>query len=83
MLQIDSSFSKEKLINEEVSILSHQIFSVWDREGEGVVFSDDILSSSGLEDVEFGIALARILGLHLTSSYLPLSLTPFLISDRK
>jgi hypothetical protein len=54
---------KERLIQEEIAALSSQIFAMWDRENEGVVFSDDILSSSGLDDAEFGLALARILGM--------------------
>jgi hypothetical protein len=57
-----SSFEKERLIKEEIVTLSSQIFAMWDRENEGVVFSDDILSSSGFDDAEFGLALARILG---------------------
>jgi hypothetical protein len=54
---------KERLIQEEIASLSSQIFDMWDQENEGVVFSDDIISSSSLDDAEFSLALARILGL--------------------
>jgi predicted ferric reductase len=57
------STMKEQLIAEEIDSLTSQIFAMWDSEGDGIVFSDDILAASGVEEVEFGLALARILGL--------------------
>jgi hypothetical protein len=71
---------KEQLIREEIDSLTSQIFSLWDTEGDGIVFSDDILAASGVEEVEFGLALARILG---PFSLLLASLLPLLISCRQ
>lgn len=57
----NNNWEKEKLINDEIKTLANEIFLNWDRDNEGIVFSDDILSVCGVNDVEFGIALARIL----------------------
>ena len=46
----------------EINSIADDIFSCWDRSGEGVVFSDDIANAIGYEDTEFALALATILG---------------------
>mmetsp|Transcript_1774 Transcript_1774/g.2784 ORF Transcript_1774/g.2784 Transcript_1774/m.2784 type:complete len:773 (+) Transcript_1774:196-2514(+) len=61
-LTVNNISSKHRLIAEEIQDLSESVFSVWDRYDEGVVYSDDILHSTGVDDEEFGLALARILG---------------------
>jgi hypothetical protein len=56
------AFVEEKRMKDEVEELAAKIYSSWDRGNDGVVFSDDIMDSCGVEDAEFGLALARILG---------------------
>lgn len=50
-----------KRIDDEIEYLAKAIFCVWDTGKEGVILAEDILQAAGL-DVEFGLAIGRVLG---------------------